>query len=318
MSDSIAVVITALRDLAPGIREISFGRADGEPFPVFSGGSHVVVSIPLGGRVQRNPYSLLGDPEDRATWRIAVRRQEPSRGGSAWLHEQAAVGMQLELAQPMNLFAVVRTAKHHLLVAGGIGITPILSQARQLARMGASFEVHYAFRAPEFAVYAAELEALAPGRVFGHDQSAGDVIDFAKLFAARPLGTHFYICGPGPMVEASMAAGLAAGWPEANLHSEQFLAPAGGQPFDVVLARTGGRITVGADTSLLEALEAANAPVISLCRGGACGQCETAVVSCDSELDHRDLWLNAADHAAGKKIMPCVSRAKGGCLTLDL
>ncbi|WP_085315485.1 PDR/VanB family oxidoreductase [Derxia lacustris] len=318
MSDTLAVTITALRDLAPGIREISLARADGQPFPVFSGGSHVVVSIPVNGRIQRNPYSLLGDPEQRDWWRIAVRKQTPSRGGSAWLHEHAAVGMRLEVAAPMNLFALVRTARRHLLVAGGIGITPILSQARQLARAGADFEVHYAWRAPEYAVFADELEALAPGRVFHHDASAGDVIDFTELLADQPLGTHFYICGPAPMVEAALAAGHALGWPAGSLHSEQFLAPAGGEPFDVLLARSGSRITVAADTSLLDALEAAGAAVTSLCRGGACGQCETVVLAADGELLHHDLWLGADDRAAGKKIMPCVSRLKGGCLTLDL
>lgn len=318
LNASLQVTVQGFTDLAPGLREIRLAAADGAPLPVYSAGSHVVVSLPLPGRVQHNPYSLLGDPEDRAVWRIAVRRQEASRGGSVWLHEQLQPGMTLTVSQPMNLFPLVRTARHHLLVAGGIGITPILSQARALARLGASFEVHYAYRSDDVAVYRDELDALAPGRVVAHDASQGDVIDFTSLLHERALGSHFYICGPAPMVQAAMAAGAALGWPAASLHSEQFLAPQAGEPFTVILAHSGRQITVPADRSLLEALEAEGAAVPSLCRGGACGQCETLVLKADGELLHADVYLSDADRAAGTKIMPCVSRFKGGCLTLSL
>lgn len=315
---SLNLVVQGLRDLAPGLREISLGSADGQPLPVYSAGSHVVVALPLPGRLQRNPYSLLGDPEDRHTWRIAVHRQQASRGGSAWLHEQLQPGARLTVSQPMNLFPLVRTARHHLLVAGGIGITPILSQARALSRMGASFELHCAWRSPEFALYRDELEALASGRVHHHDASQGDVIDFHQLLAQRPLGSHFYFCGPAAMVHAAMDAGMALGWPAASLHSEQFIAPQGGEAFEVRLARSGQRLTVPADRSLLETLEAAGAPVLSLCRGGACGQCETVVLQADGELLHADVHLTPAQRSEGRLIMPCVSRLRGGCLTLDL
>lgn len=315
---SFHVVIDAVRDVASGIREFTFRRADGQPFPLYSAGSHVVVSVPAGERPRRNPYSLLGDPNERMSWRIAVRRQEPSRGGSAWLHEQARVGDRLDITAPMNLFPLISTARSHLLVAGGIGVTPILSQARELARRGADFEVHYAWRSPAHAAYVAELEALAPGKVHHYDESQGVRIDFKTLFAGRRLGTHFYICGPTPMVSAAMEGGAAMGWPATNLHSERFASAEPGEPFDVLLARSGQRITVPADLSLLEALEQCGAPVNALCRGGACGQCETPVLSADGELLHHDVYLRDADKQAGKLVMPCVSRFKGACLTLDL
>jgi dimethylamine monooxygenase subunit B len=318
MNASFNIEIRRIRELAPGIREFSLGRSDGEDFPVYSGGSHIVLSLPLGERQHRNPYSLLGDPTVRNTWRIAVRKQEQSRGGSAWLHEQAREGMRIDISAPVNLFPLDRLGRHHILVAGGIGITPILSQARELARLGVDFEVHYAYRGPEYGVFADELETLAPGRIHHYVATRREQIEFSTLLAGRPLGTHFYICGPAGMVAASMNAGAALGWPESHLHSEQFLAPTGGEPFDVELTLSNKRFTVPSDLSLLEAIEQQGVDAPYLCRGGACGQCETEVISCDGELLHHDLYLSAEERASGKKIMPCVSRLKGGCMTLKL
>ncbi|MCR6664974.1 MAG: PDR/VanB family oxidoreductase [Methyloversatilis sp.] len=317
-SASLNVEIRRIRELAPGIREFSLSRTDGEDFPVYSGGSHIVLSLPLGERPHRNPYSLLGDPTVRDTWRVAVRKQEESRGGSRWLHEQAHEGMRIDISAPVNLFPLIRTGRRHILVAGGIGITPILSQARELARLGADFEVHYAYRGPEYGVFSDELEALAPGRVHHYVQSRREQIEFGSLLAGRPLGTHFYICGPAGMVAASMNAGKSLGWPESHLHSEQFLAPTGGEPFDVKLALSGKAFTVPSDLSLLEAIEQQGVDAPYLCRGGACGQCELEVLGAEGELIHHDLYLSADERASGKKIMPCVSRLKGGCLTLNL
>lgn len=318
MSASMQVEIKRIRDLAPGIREFSLSPAGEGSFPVYSGGSHIVLSLPLGARPHRNAYSLLGDPGDRHTWRIAVRKQEDSRGGSRWLHEQAREGMKLDIAPPMNLFPLVRTGRRHILVAGGIGVTPILSQARELARIGADFEVHYAYRGPEFGVFSDELEALAPGRVHHYVQSRREQIEFRSLLSGRPLGTHFYICGPAGMVAASMEAGHALGWPESHLHSEQFLAPAGGEAFEVKLAKSDKQFTVPSELSLLEAIEQQGVDAPYLCRGGACGQCELEVLEASGELLHHDLYLSAAERASGRKIMTCVSRLKGGCLTLNL
>jgi ferredoxin-NADP reductase len=167
----------------------------------------VVLSLPIGGRIHRNAYSLLGDPARRDHWRIAVRRQQSSRGGSAWLHDEARAGMYIDLSPPVNLFSLVRTARHHVLVAGGIGITPILSQARELARLGASFEVHYAFRGPANAVFLDDLKAIAPDRVHPHDSDRDGQLEFGPLRRARRSATHLYICGPQGMVDACMQAG---------------------------------------------------------------------------------------------------------------
>jgi ferredoxin-NADP reductase len=313
----LAVVVRAVRELGPEIREFTLAPADGGSFPTYSAGSHVVVSLPIGERVHRNAYSLLGDPAERDEWRIAVRRQSGSRGGSQWLHAHAKPGLALEISWPVNLFSLVRTARHQILVAGGIGITPILGQARELARLGASFEAHYAYRGAANAAFAEELQALAPSRVYLRDSERDGHLDFGALLARRPLGTHVYVCGPQSMVDAAKIAAARLGWPPGHIHSEQFLAPAGGEPFEVEMRASGKRFTVPRDLSLLEAIEAQGIDTPSLCRGGACGQCELEVLEADGALHHHDVYLSDAERASGRKIMPCVSRLEGRCLVLN-
>ncbi|WP_292452589.1 PDR/VanB family oxidoreductase [Methylibium sp.] len=315
---TMPALIYKVRELAADVREFTLVPGEGREFPVYSAGSHVVVGLPLGARTQRNAYSLLGDPAQRDRWRIAVRRQQPSRGGSAWLHDEARPGLRLELSAPLNLFALVRTARHHVLVAGGIGITPILSMARELARLGASFEVHYACRGVDNAVFSDELEPLAGGRLNLHDSERSGRLDFDALLARQSLGSHLYICGPQGMVEDCMQAGARQGWPASHLHSEQFLAPPHGLPFEVELALSKKRFTVPADLSLLEAIEQQGIEAPSLCRGGACGQCELEVLDTTGTLIHHDLCLSREDRAAGRKLMPCVSRLDRGCVVLKL
>lgn len=314
---ALSLVVREVRELGPEIREFTLSSADGAELPSFSVGSHIVVSLPLGGRVHRNAYSLLGDPADRAAWRIAVRRQSASRGGSQWLHQHAQPGLTLQASWPVNLFSLVRTARHHLLVAGGIGITPILAQARELARLGASFEVHYAYRGAANAALAEELQACAPSRVHLRDSERDGHLDFNALLARRPLGTHVYLCGPQAMIDACRIAAAKLGWPGGHVHSEQFLAPGGGEPFEVEMRASGKRFTVPRDLSLLEAIEAQGIDTPSLCRGGACGQCELEVLEAHGTLHHHDVYLSDAERASGRKIMPCVSRLEGRCLVLN-
>jgi len=314
----IGMVLSRMVDLGPGIREFWLAREDGGELPAYSGGSHIVLSLPLPGGIQRNPYSLVGDPNDRGKWRIAVRRQEQSRGGSAWLHESAREGQPIKVSMPANLFPMARLARHHILIAGGIGVTPIVSHARELARLGHSFEVHYAHRTPELGVLLDELRQLAGEAVHCYVASRDEFIDFHALLGARPLGTHAYLCGPQPMVEDFHRIAKKLGWPDTHVHSERFLAPPPGEAFTVKLARSGQNVAVAPYQSMLEALEAAGAEPSFLCRGGACGQCETQVIACDAAFQHNDLFLGPAERASGRKIMPCVSRIAGGCITIDL
>ena len=317
MSAMRNVVVSRIQSLAPGIKEFTFVAPPGEELSRFSAGSHIVIHSVLKGKPHHNPYSLLGSPDD-PHWRIAVRRQEVSRGGTAYMHEELKEGDTLRVSEPINLFPLVRLGRKYILVAGGIGVTPILSHAREMSRLKMDFEVHYAVRSAEFLVLSDELRALAPGRFYTYFDSEQERPDFKQLFGNQPLGTHIYVCGPSGMIDACLNAGRAAGWPESHLHSEKFLAAEYGEEFTVVAAQSNVTITVASDTSLLDALEEAGLNPPCLCRGGACGQCEAEVLSCDSEFEHRDIFLTDAEKSSRKKIMPCVSRVKGGTLILNI
>lgn len=308
--------VAAKEPLTPGITRFRFEHPDGVPLPLFSGGAHVVVELPDGDVLRRNAYSLISDPMDGSGYEIAVQREETGRGGSRFLHANVHPGDTLNIGMPLNLMALDLRARKHLLIAGGIGITPFLAQVKQLRRLGYAYELHYAARTREDAAGLALLpEATNLHLYFDAD---GDRMDLVSLLAEQPSGTHIYTCGPTGLIAAVQDCATRLGWPAAALHSEAFTAPPPGRSFQVTLAKSGKTLTVGPHQSLLEALEAAAVDVSWSCRGGACGQCETAIVSCVGDIEHNDHWLNADDRAAKTKIMPCVSRFVGQDLILDL
>lgn len=315
---TISVSVADIEEVTPLVKHFTLVREGGGDLPAFSGGSHVVVAMNIQGRTHRNPYSLMGSPEMNDAYHISVRRQEKSRGGSVYMHEQIKVGSKLEITYPVNLFALEKRAHKHLLIAGGIGITPFMSQIEDLERTGASYELHYAFRSPEHGAFSNQLKSKSPSKVYCYVESNGEVLDFRRLLSQQPLGTHVYVCGPNAMVVALIETARALGWPENHVHSEQFSAPTSGEPFKLKLSKSNVEIEVPADISMLEALEAAGIDAPYLCRGGACGRCELEVLSADGPLVHMDHYLTDAEKAAGKKIMPCVSRAKCESLELNL
>lgn len=308
--------VAAVEPLTPLVTRFRFVDPDGQPLPLFSGGAHVVVEMPDGDLVRRNAYSLISDPLDGSCYEIAVRREDAGRGGSRYLHSKVKEGDLLGVGAPVNLFSLDLRARKHVMIAGGIGITPFIAQLKQLARLQLPFELHYAARSR---AEAAGLRLL-PDRpqVHVHISEEGNRLDIGAILSAQPIGTHVYTCGPEALIDAVAATGARLGWPAAALHSEVFMAPPPGAPFNVTLASTGKTVTVGPTQSLLEALEAAEVPVDWLCRGGACGRCETGVRSCHGTIEHHDHWLSEADKAAQTRIMPCVSRFAGPSLVLDL
>jgi dimethylamine monooxygenase subunit B len=161
------------------------------------------------------------------------------------------------------------------------------------------------------------LTAKHPDRVQCYFDDQGQQVDLSRVLATQPIGTHLYVCGPKGMINWVLSTAEAMGWPTLALHHEEFLAPGTGKAFTVELAASGKRITVGTTQSLLEAMEAAGVDAPYLCRGGACGQCETNVHECDGTILHRDHWLTPEEHAEGRKIMPCVSRFEGKTLVID-
>lgn len=303
--------LTARETLSPRITRFRFERPDGRLLPLFSGGAHVMVEMQDGDILRRNAYSLISDPEDGSGYEIAVQREDQGRGGSRFMHEQAQPGMLMHIGQPVNLFALNLTAKKHLLIAGGVGITPFMAQVRELNRLGLPYELHYAVRSRD------ELAALPllPKGVQVHVSAEGSRMDLDAILSSQPLGTHLYVCASDRMITTVLDSALALGWPQDALHSEEFLAPAPGEPFQVFCARSHRTLTVGAHESLLEALENAGIAAPWLCRGGACGQCETDVIACDGTIEHHDHWLEPQER--DRKIMPCVSRFRGQLLTID-
>jgi dimethylamine monooxygenase subunit B len=299
------------------IKRFRFASRDGRQLPAFSGGSHTVVDMDDHGTRRLNPYSLMSNPADLSGYEISVRRDDAGRGGSLYMHRHVKPGMDMVLSYPMNFFALDTRAKKHLMIAGGIGITPFLAQIDQLTHFGGQFELHYSARSKPLGTYMNRLAEHHRDRAHFYFDDQKQVVDLQRILSMQPIGTHLYVCGPKGMINWVLGSAQKMGWPTKALHSEEFLAPGTGTSFDVTLAASKKSITVGTSQSLLEAMEAAGVDAPYMCRGGACGQCETNVIACDGTLLHRDHWLTPEEHAAGQKIMPCVSRFEGKNLTID-
>ncbi|MCX4187072.1 PDR/VanB family oxidoreductase [Methylophaga sp. OBS4] len=312
------VKVTDVEQVTEFVKHFTLVQENGEPLPRFSGGSHVVVAMNINGRIHRNPYSLMGSPANTDSYHISVRRQDQSRGGSVFMHDKVKPGSRLQITYPVNLFAISKLGRRHILVAGGIGITPFMSQIADLNRLGCDYEMHYAYRSNEHAAFRGQLEEMCGDRVHFYVEQEGQLVDFNDLLGHQPLGTHVYVCGPEPMVKSLLITAKNLGWPENHVHSEQFLAPPMGDAFSVKLAQTEMEVEVPGDMSLLEAMEEAGVDAPFLCRGGACGRCELEVLDCDGVLMHNDHYLSDAEKAVGNKILPCVSRAKCSHLVLNI
>jgi ferredoxin-NADP reductase len=316
-AEKIAVRVTEVTPLNDLVTRFRFEPADGGLLPTFSGGAHTVVEMKDGDLTRLNPYSLMSDPFDQTAYTISVRRDDEGRGGSLFMHNQVAVGQEMVISNPVNLFSLDLRAKKHLMIAGGIGITPFLAQIKQLDRAHGNWELHYACRSEALGSYVDYLTSTHPNDVHVYYDDQSQSIDLETLLDGQPLGTHIYVCGPKGMIDWVRGKAADLGWPREVVHYEEFLAPKPGKPFEVKLAISNKVINVGEQESLLEAMERAGVEAPYLCRGGACGQCETQVIDYEGNFIHRDHWLEADEHASGKKIMPCVSRFEGKTLVLD-
>lgn len=312
------VRVAEVEPVANRIKRFRLVSADSKPLTEFSGGSHVTVAMHGADRMFRNPYSLMGSPSDTSSYQISVLRCEDSRGGSHFMHDKVNVGTELEISEPLNLFPPAKLARKHILVAGGIGITPFMSMMSELDALKADFELHYGVRSLTDGAYCKALTETYGGRIHLYMQDKGELVPLDRILGNQPLGSHMYVCGPKPMIDWALRTAMLAGWPDENVHSEQFSTPPVGKPFTVKLARSAREITVGGHQSILEALEENGIDAPFLCRGGACGQCETAVASCDGFIEHNDHYLTEAEKASGRKIMICMSRISGQSITLDL
>ncbi len=320
MNKLIRVRVATRQDEALDICSLDLVPADGGALPAFTAGAHIDVHLP-GGLVRQ--YSLCNAPGETQRYRIAVLRDAASRGGSTTVHDQLQVGTVLDIGVPRNLFELDRSAPHHLLLAGGIGITPLLAMAEQLAAQGRPFSLHHATRSRERTPFIAQLATAAYAAEVHHhfdDGPAMQKLDLAATLRSAPAGSHLYVCGPTGFMEAVLAAGRAQGWDEARLHREYFAAAptgaAGDGGFELELASSGRVIPVAADQTALAALLAAGLDIPMSCEQGVCGTCLTGVKS--GVPDHRDQYLTPEERAANNQFLPCCSRASSPRLVLDL
>jgi ferredoxin-NADP reductase len=311
------VLVENIEQVTPLIRVFRLVDLNGEELPGFSGGSHIVVLIDAHGSVLRNPYSLISSPFDTRAYEIAVGYEAGGRGGSRTLHDGVTVGDTLEITYPANQFPLDRLAKKHVLLAGGVGVTPFLAHLRELELGSVPYEMHYGVRGAEHAGMAARISKTAARFTRIYREDTDGRIDFVLALASQPLGTHVYVCGPRAMLEAALSAARSCGWPDSHIHFELFEQQATGAPFSAYFALSGKTVSVPPELSLLEAAEAEGIAIPYLCRGGACGYCETDVLALDGEIIHRDIWLNDEQKRKCEKLMPCVSRAKCSRLVLN-
>ncbi|SEN52289.1 Ferredoxin-NADP reductase [Pseudomonas sp. ok272] len=315
-----AVKVIAVEQAAPRIKRFTLAREDGQALPAFTGGSHIIVQMQgADGRQHSNAYSLMSDPFDTRHYQIGVRLEEQSKGGSAFMHQQVAVGSTLMISAPNNLFALDPGAQRHVLIAGGIGITPFLAQLYELQASGADYELHYAFRSPEHGAFHPELgngPHAACTRFY--IDSLASRLDIKALIGSLPAHAHVYVCGPRPLIEAVIETARDLGVADQRVHWEQFAAaPITGGAFTVTLARSGVELRVEEGMSILQAIEQAKAATVEcLCREGVCGTCETQILH--GEAEHLDQYFSDEEKAAQKSLLICVSRAKGASLVLDL
>ncbi len=312
----VPATVVATRDLTASIREFLIRPEDfnGAAYPV---GSHIDVAVSAGGAPETRSYSLVGEA-DPAGYRIAVRRAPDSRGGSRYMWSLAP-GARLNISLPVSLLSIDWVRRHYCLIAGGIGITPLVGAAQALARREADFTLHYAVRSRDDAAYLDLLTPLLGDRLIVHAASEGRRLDLDALFASLQPDALTLLCGPIRMLDAARRAWTQAGRAPTDLRYETFgssgLLPT--ESFRIRLRDQGIEIEVPRDRSMLDVLNAAGHEVISDCRRGECGVCAIDLVDIDGEVDHRDVFFSEGQKRGGGKICPCVSRARG-TITVDM
>ncbi|WP_295549233.1 2Fe-2S iron-sulfur cluster-binding protein [uncultured Pseudacidovorax sp.] len=321
--------VAEARLLNPLIRLLRLEHAEGAALPGWTPGAHIQVQVQLpDGQADWRHYSLIelegvaGTPGFAPSgYTIAVRREAGGRGGSRFMHDGLQPGDRLTVQAPRNDFPLDDSAARAVLLAGGIGITPLASMAARCRAQGRRVSLHYAGRSRTLLAFADELQALlgADLRLHADDEAGGQGFDIAALLDGMASDEPLYVCGPKPLLDAVLAAAQARGWAPGRVHFELFSAPvveAGDQPFEVELAQSGQRFTVPADQTILDCLIAHGCDPLYDCKRGECGVCAVPVI--EGEVDHRDYVLSQAEKDGGQVMQICISRAKGPRLVLDL
>ncbi|MBP1849207.1 PDR/VanB family oxidoreductase [Rhizobium halophytocola] len=316
--ETIDVVVHSVRNAADTIRAFEFRALHGGELPPTSAGAHIAVNVP---GVDWRSYSLVNGNDERDRYVIAVNRDPKSRGGSAFMCENLAEGDRLQIRPPANHFKLVEQAALSVLVAGGIGITPIYSMIQRLEARRKKWQLHFAARSRARAAFVTELKALEaakPGRVFFHfdDEHGGAPLDLPTVLAGAPAYAQLYACGPEIMLDAFRSA--TNRWPDEQIHLEHFsgVAPALAGGFTVQLQRSGREFEIPPGLSIMQVLLANDVFVPRSCMEGVCGTCETRVL--EGVPDHRDKILSDREKATNRTMLICCSGAKSDRLVLDL
>jgi ferredoxin-NADP reductase len=312
--------VTQMTWEAEGVVSLRLARIESDdPLPAWEPGAHIDVYVPDGTTRQ---YSLCGDPTDRSCWQIAVLREPESRGGSTYIHDQLRVGERLLVTRPKNHF-VLEDASSYALVAGGIGITPIMAMAEQLARNGLPFRLTYGGRTASSMAFRRRLEALGPRCTFLAEDVDGRP-DLDAIVRSLPDGGLVYVCGPLGLLQAVESTTQAVHGPDQDIVRFELFSRTGvvtepppamdADAYELVLTESGHTLRLAPETNILEKVLALGVEVENDCRDGICGSCLTPIVS--GTVDHRDLVLTKREQAAMDQMLICVSRPT--CPRLEL
>jgi ferredoxin-NADP reductase len=315
--NTLNVVVKRKWQSADGVIGFELADRDGKHLPTFQPGAHIDLHLP-NGLVRQ--YSITNGPGDLSSYVIGVKEESASKGGSKVLVETIREGDVLAISEPRNNFPLRRDATRTVLIAGGIGITPILSMARFLDKSSLPYEMHYFARKAENLAFGSELSVLH-GQIDKHIGLSRDAIKatIAEALGPHQFANHVYICGPGAMLEMVQETAAALGWPDEAIHFEYFQNDKiidASSAFDIELARSAMTLHVPSGKTILEVMREAGLTVPSSCEQGACGTCLTTVM--EGEVDHQDVYLNKTEKASNTCMMTCVSRAKSGRLVLDI
>lgn len=319
---TINVTVSSVKAVTADVREVRLSSSEGQPLPEYGPGAHIMLFLrDAEGTLLVRHYSLIGgDTQDdpRSIWRIAVKREQFGQT-SNYIHTELQPGMNVQVSVPVNAFPLERNNAPTLLIAGGIGITPILSMLRSLTKRNKPVRMIYCGLNAQSMAYHNEVQILAGDKAEFLYAEQEQRLQFDQLYQTLPADTHIYICGPLPMIEACIAAAKQSNWPLQQLHYELFLAnnPLR-ESFDVYLQKSHKTIHVHGNTSILDALNNANIDVLWDCRRGECGVCAQHVIDADGPIIHRDVCLDDDDKNKSASMCICVSRLKGKKITLDL
>jgi len=326
VTDAFDAVVETVQPLTPHVTAFRLRAADGRALPGYAAGAHIRVQVHPAGAAGWRAYSLVDFTGDAAAthspghYLIAVRREDTGTGGSRWMHDAVRAGSTLRITAPANAFAL-GACDDAVLIAGGIGVTPIASMAAALAARGHRFALHYTGRAIAQLAFVDELRAVAGDnlRLYGDDEAhEANRFDLARFVDTLAPAQPLYVCGPQGLIDATIALATARGWPRESIRSELFAAAApqaGDAAFEVELRASGVTLSIAPKQTILDAMLDHGLDPLYDCKRGECGVCATSVI--EGEVDHRDYCLSDSEKHAGQVMHICVSRARGARLVLD-